>query len=154
MHLVFFLLPHPFHVFFVELPASYPVSIDEISPDWALKHQPTNSIADLKGMVSLESELLHVLNCCDHEYVDGQRQRVNVPTYAWTAHDGLAQKRLEEDLCWIVPHSPRRHFQSRDWTELNVSPIQAASGARRRQTRLLHEVPLKQSCQLFPVKNW
>ena len=36
------------------------------------------------------------------------------------AHKGLQQRRLEEDLCWIVPHAPPpRPNRSRDWTELN-----------------------------------
>ena len=30
----------------------------------------------------------------------------DIPTHARTAHKGLLQKRLEEDLCWIVPHVP------------------------------------------------
>ena len=34
------------------------------------------------------------------------RQRMDVPTYARTAEDGLLQNRLENDLCWIVPHVP------------------------------------------------
>ena len=29
-----------------------------------------------------------------------------VPAYAETVHNGLPQKTLEEDLCWIVPHVP------------------------------------------------
>ena len=52
------------------------------------------------------------------EMLDGQHQRVDNPAYAKTAHDGFLQKRLEEDLCWIVPRVPRRPYQSRDWTEL------------------------------------
>ena len=33
------------------------------------------------------------------EMLDGQCQRVDAPAYARTAHSGLLQKRLEEDLC-------------------------------------------------------
>ena len=33
------------------------------------------------------------------EMLDGQHQRVDIPAPARTAHDGLLQKRLEEDLC-------------------------------------------------------
>ena len=33
------------------------------------------------------------------EMLYGQRQRVDVPIHARTAHDGFPQKRLEEDLC-------------------------------------------------------
>ena len=37
------------------------------------------------------------------EMLDGQHQRVDVPAHARTAHNGLLQTRLEEDLCRIVP---------------------------------------------------
>ena len=40
------------------------------------------------------------------EELDGQHQKADIPAYARTAHKGLLQKRLEEDLCWIVPHVP------------------------------------------------
>ena len=40
------------------------------------------------------------------EMLDGQHQRVDIPAYARTAHNGLLQKRLEEDLCCIVLHVP------------------------------------------------
>ena len=33
------------------------------------------------------------------EVLDGQRQRVDVSACARTAHEGLLQKRLEEDPC-------------------------------------------------------
>ena len=33
------------------------------------------------------------------EMLDGQHQRVDIPADATTAHKGLLQKRLEEDLC-------------------------------------------------------
>ena len=36
----------------------------------------------------------------------GQHQRVDVPAHARTAHKCLLQKRLEEDLCYIVLHVP------------------------------------------------
>ena len=42
------------------------------------------------------------------EMLDEQRQRVDIPAHARTAHKGLQQKRLEKDLCWIVPHVPSR----------------------------------------------
>ena len=38
--------------------------------------------------------------------LDGQHQRVDIPAHARTAHKGLLQKRLEEDLCYIVLHVP------------------------------------------------
>ena len=40
------------------------------------------------------------------EMLDEQRQRVDIPAHARTAHKGLLQKRLEEGLCLIVPHVP------------------------------------------------
>ena len=38
--------------------------------------------------------------------LDGQHQKVDIPTHARTAYNGLLQERLKEDLCWIVPHVP------------------------------------------------
>ena len=52
--------------------------------------------------------------------LDGQRQRMDIPAYARTARNGLLPKRLEEDLCWIVPHVLWRPRRSREWTELVV----------------------------------
>ena len=40
------------------------------------------------------------------EMLDGQRKRVAMSDYARTAHSGLLQKRLEEDLSLIVPYVP------------------------------------------------
>ena len=40
------------------------------------------------------------------EMLDRHHQRVDVSAYARTAHKGFLQKRLEEDLCWIVPQVP------------------------------------------------
>ena len=37
--------------------------------------------------------------CSAEEMLDGQHQRVDIPAYARTAHTGLLQERLEEDLC-------------------------------------------------------
>ena len=36
--------------------------------------------------------------------LDEQHQRVDIPAYARTAHKGLLQKRLQEDLCRVIPH--------------------------------------------------
>ena len=33
------------------------------------------------------------------EKLDGQDQKVDIPTHARTAHESLLQKRLENDLC-------------------------------------------------------
>ena len=38
--------------------------------------------------------------------LDGQDQNADIPAHAQTAHNDLLQKRLEGDLCWIVPHVP------------------------------------------------
>ena len=48
------------------------------------------------------------------EMLDGQCQRMDIPDHVRTAHGGLPQKGLEEDLCWIVSHVPRRPEQSKD----------------------------------------
>ena len=44
---------------------------------------------------------------------------VDIPASARTAHKGLLQKRLEEDLYWIIPHvTPNNHINQ--GTELNL----------------------------------
>ena len=55
------------------------------------------------------------------EMLDGQHQKVDIPAHAKTAYKGLLQKRLEEDLCWIVPHVPpaTQSVKGLNWTELN-----------------------------------
>ena len=54
------------------------------------------------------------------EMLDRQYQRVDIPVRAKTAHNGLLRKRLEEDLCWILPDVPLDDpIDPRDWTELN-----------------------------------
>ena len=53
------------------------------------------------------------------EMLNGQYQRVDITTHVRTAHNGLLQKRLEEDLCWIVLHFPPMTQSVRNWTELN-----------------------------------
>ena len=40
------------------------------------------------------------------EMLDGQQEKVDIPVHARTAHKGFLQKRLEENLCRIVPHVP------------------------------------------------
>ena len=42
------------------------------------------------------------------EMLDAQHQRVDIPVHARTAQKGLLWKRLEEDLCWIIPHASCR----------------------------------------------
>ena len=55
------------------------------------------------------------------EMLAGQRQRVDIPARAKTAHKGPLQKRLEEDLCWIVPHVPptTQSVMRLNWTDLS-----------------------------------
>ena len=55
------------------------------------------------------------------EILHGQHQRVAIPAHARTAHKGLLQKRLEDDLCWIVPRVLPTTQSATDWTELNWS---------------------------------
>ena len=40
------------------------------------------------------------------EMFDEQHQRVDIPAHARTAHMGLLQKRLAEDLCWVILKVP------------------------------------------------
>ena len=49
-------------------------------------------------------------------------QRVDIPAHARTAHKGLLQKRLEEDICWIIPHVPSttHSVKGLNWTELTL----------------------------------
>ena len=48
-----------------------------------------------------------------------QHPRVDIPAHARTTNKGLLQKRLEEDLCWIVPHIPptTKSVKELNWTE-------------------------------------
>ena len=59
-----------------------------------LQHHPSGHLGGWAMLWSAEESL------------DGQHQRVNIPAHARTTHKGLLQKRLEEDLCWIIPHVP------------------------------------------------
>ena len=58
----------------------------------------------------------------------GQCQRVDIPTHARTAHNGLLQERLEEILCWIVcrvPNSPINQLvEGLNWTEDDLLVLQ------------------------------
>ena len=54
------------------------------------------------------------------EMMDGQHQRVDIPAHARTAHKGLLLKRLEEDLCWIIPHVPLTTQLVKGLTELVI----------------------------------
>ena len=59
------------------------------------------------------------------EMLDGQHQRVDIPAHARAAYKGLLQKRLEEDLCWIVPYVPPTTalVKELNWTELNCGLV-------------------------------
>ena len=54
------------------------------------------------------------------EMLDGQHQGADIPAHARTVHKGLLQKRLEEDLCWIVSRVPlmTQSVKGLNWTEL------------------------------------
>ena len=56
------------------------------------------------------------------EMLDGRHQRVDIPARARTAHKGLLLKRLEEGLCWIVPHVSltTQPIKGLNWTELSL----------------------------------
>ena len=62
--------------------------------------------------------------CNSIEMVGGQRQRINVSVHARTAHKGPLQKRLEEDLHWIVHNVPPtiQPVKGLNWTELTSRP--------------------------------
>ena len=55
------------------------------------------------------------------ELLDGQHQRVDISASARTAHKGLLQERLEEALCWIIPHVllMTQAVKGLNWTEPN-----------------------------------
>ena len=51
--------------------------------------------------------------------LDGLQQGVDIPAHFRTAHKGLVQKRLKEDLCWLVPHASRttQSVKGLNWTD-------------------------------------
>ena len=53
------------------------------------------------------------------EVLDGQRQRMVIPTLAGSANNSRPQKRLGEDLCWIVRRVPPTNHSVKglNWTE-------------------------------------
>ena len=53
------------------------------------------------------------------EMLDGQHQRLDIPAPARTAHKSLLQRRLDEDLCWIVLRvpPPTQSVKGPNWTE-------------------------------------
>ena len=57
------------------------------TPRQPLQNHPPRHLGGLATLWSAEDQL------------DGQHQRMNIPCHARTAHKGLLQKRLEEDLC-------------------------------------------------------
>ena len=57
------------------------------TPQQPLQNHPSGHLGEWVTPLSAE------------EMVDGQHQRVEIPAHASTAHKGLLQKRLEEDLC-------------------------------------------------------
>ena len=68
------------------------------------------------------------------QMLDGQHLKVEIPAHARTANNSLLQKRLEEDLCWIVPHVPltTHSVKGLNWTKLNcfsLTPLFAVNWA-------------------------
>ena len=59
------------------------------------------------------------------EMLDVERQRVDIPTHARTAHNSLLQKRLKENICWIIQYVPlvTQSAKGLNWTDLNSSLI-------------------------------
>ena len=47
-----------------------------------------------------------VMSWSAEEMLDGH-QRVDIPVHSRTVYKGLLQKRLEEDICWIIPYVPQ-----------------------------------------------
>ena len=73
---------------------------------------------DLHEVSSL-LDVQHPDNCCGRQrkcWVDNVKEWTT-PWPCQIANSGLPQERLEEDLCWIVPHVPQRPNRSRNWTE-------------------------------------
>ena len=62
---------------------------------WGMSHTCHKSLS--KTILKAALKVGDVLSA--EEMLDGQCQRVDVPASARTAHKGLLQKRLEEDLC-------------------------------------------------------
>ena len=61
------------------------------------------------------------------QMLDGRRHRVDIPVHARTTSNDLQQKRLGNDLCWIVPHPPpqphsptTQSVKGLNWPELFV----------------------------------
>ena len=52
-------------------------------------------------------------------WMENIKEWTSLYQHARTAYDGLPRKRLEKDLCWILPHVSWRPTQSREWTEVN-----------------------------------
>ena len=67
------------------------------------------------------------------EVPEGQHPRVDVPIGDRAAHDGLPQKRLEENLCWIGECQARLEdkIQSGHRTEPRTTLGKTRAGERR-----------------------
>ena len=93
--------------------------------------------------------------CCEsaEEMLDGQHQRVDISAHARTAHKSLLQKRLEKDLCWIIPNasppSPQNHSIGQG-TELNLRiPDLVLLPGRVRQIK----IPPDRKCSSLVVRG-
>ena len=67
------------------------------------------------------------------EMLDGQYEKVNVSAHAKTAYDGLPRERLEEDLCWILPHVPltTQLVKEMNWTKAKIVFTMGAAAVYR-----------------------
>ena len=65
------------------------------------------------------------------EMLDGQHQRGDILTRARTTYKSLLQKRLEEDLCWIVPRvlPTTESIEGLNWNESVVANLKYLSCA-------------------------
>ena len=73
---------------------------------------------------SLSKPVLQGVPWSEEEVLDGRYQRMDIPVHARTAHNGLLQQRLEEDICWIVCRVPptTESVERLNWSELNIYP--------------------------------
>ena len=93
------------------------------------------------------------------EMPDGQHQRVDISDHTRTAHKGLLRKRLEEDLCWVVPHvtPTTQSVKWLNWTEIYMGTyIQTDTVEQHTWSflRLQHQMNIFSLNQLIPQSHW
>ena len=82
--------------------------------------------------------------------------------HARNAHKGLLQKRLEENLCWIIPHAPptTQSVKGLNWIKLNPFKTFVLTIKSSSRDRAITCVPLPLLLLLlllqtmYPDKNW